>query len=46
VGDLDDIMQMENEKEMAPLMFQHFTVSLGEKRKQSCKDGIENRAKM
>jgi hypothetical protein len=27
-------------------MFQHFTVSLGEKRKQSWKDEIENRAKM
>ena len=39
-------MRMENDKEMASLMFQHFTIPLGEERKQSWKDGIENRAEM
>ncbi|KIM42300.1 hypothetical protein M413DRAFT_444727 [Hebeloma cylindrosporum] len=46
VGDLDDIMCMENDKDMAPLMFQHFTVPKGEERRQSWKDGIENHAEM
>jgi len=45
VGDLDDIMRMENDKEMASL-FQHFTIPMGEKCKQSWKDGIENYAEM
>jgi len=42
VGDLDDIMRMENDREVASLMVQHFTVPMGEKRKQSWKDGIES----
>ena len=46
VADLDDIMRMENDREVASLMVQHFTTPMGEKRKQSWKDGIENHAEM
>jgi len=46
VDDLDDLMRMENDKETVSFMVQHFTVPMGEKRKQSWKDGIENHAEM
>jgi len=44
--DLDDLMRMENDKETVSHMVQHFVVPMGEERKQSWKEGIENRAEM